>query len=67
MPIPPDDDQRSATPRSIKLPRLDWVFLLIAGIICVSLSGGDLSSIGQQLTGASLTAFKFLVKEQSED
>lgn len=66
MPIPPENEHR-ATPRPIKLPRLDWVFLLVAGIVCVSLSGGDLSIIGQQLTGASLTAFKFLVKEQSED
>lgn len=66
MPIPPEN-QHSAAPRPIKLPRLDWVFLLIAGIACVSISGGDLSAIGQQLTGASLTAFKFLVKEQSED
>ncbi len=67
MPIPPDYEP-SKKPATLKLPdKSDWVFLLIAGIACVYVSGGDLTAIGNQLTGSALTAFRFIVKQRSED
>lgn len=65
MPLPPDYEP-SKQPRPFKLPLPeDWVFLLIVGIICVGISGGDLNNIGQQLTGSALTAFRLLVKDKT--
>lgn len=62
MPLPPDYEP-TKQPRQFKLPLPeDWVFLLVVGIICVGVSGGDLNNIGQQITGASLTAFTVKVK-----
>ena len=68
MPIPPDygDPKRETQPIKLKLPD-DWVFLLLVGIACVGISGGDLNNLGQQLTGSALTAFRFIVKARHED
>ena len=67
MPLPPDYEP-TKKPIAVKFPeKMDWVFLLIAGIACVHISGGDLTAIGNQLTGSALTAFRFIVKERSEN
>jgi uncharacterized membrane-anchored protein len=66
MPVPPDYEP-TKKPMPYKFPQLDWVFLLIAGIACVFISNGDLTAIGNQLTGSALTAFRFIVKQRNED
>ena len=63
MPIPPDyGETPKKEPNSFRfrLPD-DWVFLLVVGVACVGISGGDLNNLGQQLTGASLAAFRIVV------
>ena len=66
MPIPPDYEP-TKKPKSFTFPQLDWAFLLAAGIACVMVSDGDLTAIGNQLTGSALTAFRFIVKQRHED
>ena len=67
MPIPPDyEPSKRPAPISIKSPS-DWMMLLAAGIACVYISGGDLTAIGNQLTGSALTAFRFIVKARHEN
>jgi uncharacterized membrane protein YjjP (DUF1212 family) len=67
MPIPPDYDEPTKKPKTFTFPQLDWAFLLVAGIVCVMISDGDLTAIGNQLTGSALTAFRFIVKQRNED
>lgn len=40
--------------------------LLVAGVVCVGVAGGDLNNLGQQLTGAALAAFRYIVKQKSD-
>jgi hypothetical protein len=65
MPIPPDYEP-SKKPATVNLPKAsDWMILLAIGIICVLLSDGDLEAIGNQLVGAGLAAFRFIIKSRN--
>jgi hypothetical protein len=67
MPVPPDYEP-SKKPTKIKLSSpSDWMLLLVGGVVCVFISGGDLEAIGNQLTGAALTAFKVVVDKRHQD
>ena len=67
MPIPPDYDEPETRSPTIRIkPPEDWVVLLVAGAICVGVAGGDLNNLGQQLTGAALTAFRYIVKQKAD-
>jgi hypothetical protein len=43
------------------------MLLLVGGIACVFISGGDLEAIGNQLTGAALAAFKVVIDKRHQD
>jgi hypothetical protein len=67
MPLPPEQEQQqTALPRTLNLKGpAEWVCLLLAGVFCIYVSGGDLSRVGDQLIGAGLTAFKMVLDKRS--